>query len=207
MVKTTILIVEDDRDILTINANHLRDEGYTVIEADTIQKAYDAVVQNNPSLIILDIRMPNGSGIAFCKEIRAMTSVPIIFLTALDEEDDKINGLMSGGDDYMTKPYSLGELTARVYTHLRRVQLHDKKIYEYPPIKINAVAQRAYVNGQDAVLTPKEYQILLMLVKNIGRTISAEYLYETLWGDDPLDKIKTIHVHISLIRKKTKYGL
>jgi len=202
MEKTIILIVEDDKDILTINADHLRAEGYIVIEADTIQKACDAVVQNNPSLILLDIRLPNGSGIDFCKEARAMTSVPIIFLTALDEEEDKINGLMSGGDDYITKPYSLGELTARVYSLLRRVKMNDKEIYEHPPLKIDAVAQKVYLNGKDAALYPKEYQIFLMLVKNIGRTISAKYLYETVWGDDPHAGIKTVHVHIHSIRKK-----
>lgn len=202
MTKTTILIVEDDRDILSINADHLQDEGYSILEADTIQKAYDAVIQYNPSLIILDIRLPNGSGIEFCKEIRSMTSVPIIFLTCLDEEEDKIKGLMSGGDDYMTKPYGLGELTARIHTQLRRMELNDKQVYEYPPLKINAAAQRVFLNGIDALLSPKEYQILLMLVKNIGRTISAKHLYETLWGDDPYAGIKTIQVHISTIRKK-----
>lgn len=204
MSRTQILLVEDDMDIQKINTAYLIKQGYDIITADTLESAYEAVTQNNPSLIVLDVQLPDGSGVSFCEKIRGVTSVPIMFLTCFDRERDKVKGLMAGGDDYMTKPYGLAELAARIHALLRRVNINDIKIFEYPPVRVDATAQRAYVDGEDAQLTPKEYQMLLILVKNIGRPIGANQLYQKLWGLAPEDGIKTIQVHISSIRKKLK---
>ncbi len=204
MSKTQILIVEDDKDILKINFIHLTKEGYDVITAETLEEAYEAVMQNNPGLIVLDIKLPDGSGLTFCEKIRDITSVPIIFLTCFDSEQDKVKGLMVGGDDYLTKPYNLSELSARIYALLRRIQINDTKILEYPPVKIDTTAQIAYLNGEDTLLTPKEYKLLLILVKNMGRPINSSMLYKKLWGIEAEEGLKTIQVHISSIRKKLK---
>lgn len=202
MHKTRILLVEDDKDIQKINFVFLARQGYEIITANTVEAASEAVRQNNLSLIVLDVHLPDGSGISFCERIRQSTTVPIIFLTCYDDERDKVRGLMAGGDDYITKPYGLSELAARIHAQLRRANLSVARNLEYPPLKIDRISQRVYVNDVDVVLTPKEYQILMILVENAGRPISATDLYERLWGLAPIEGIKTVQVHISSIRKK-----
>ena len=202
MQKTRILLVEDDKDIQKINVVFLARRGYEIVTANTVASASEVINQNNLNLIVLDVQLPDGSGMAFCERIRQTTTVPIIFLTCFGDEKDKIKGLMAGGDDYMTKPYSLSELGARIHAQLRRASLNDIRMIEYPPLRIDRIAQRVYINNTDVVLTPKEYQILLILVENAGRPMTAAELYERLWGLSPMEGVKTVHVHISSIRKK-----
>jgi len=206
MQKTRILLVEDDRDIQKINVVYLARRGYEIITANSVASATEAVRQNHLNLIVLDVQLPDGSGIAFCEKIRQSTTVPIIFLTCYSDERDKVKGLMAGGDDYITKPYSLSELAARIHAQLRRASINDIRILEYPPLRIDRIAQRVYVNDVDVIMTPKEYQILTILVENVGRPMTASELYERLWGLTPMEGIKTVHVHISAIRKKLNLG-
>ncbi len=204
MNKKQILLVEDDEDILKINNIHLTKQGYDCLLAPSLEKAFEIILQKNPDLIVLDINLPDGSGIMFCKKIRDLTKAPIIFLSCYGTEEDKVKGLMAGGDDYITKPYGLSELAARIHTQLRRINLNDKKIFDYPPIKIDTNSQIAYLDGEDVFLTPKEFQIFLILVNNIGKTINTEDLYKKVWGYSPEEGLNTIKVHISSIRKKLK---
>jgi len=205
MNKERILLVEDDLDILKINDIYLSRQGYEVITANTVAAAKEAVKHNELSLIVLDVQLPDGSGISFCEKIRKSTSVPIIFLTCYDSERDKVKGLMAGGDDYVTKPYGLTELAARIHAQLRRANINSGRTLEYPPLKIDRVAQRVYLDDVDIVLTQKEYQILMILVENAGRPMTAADIYERLWGVAPVDGLKTVHVHISAIRRKLQH--
>ena len=203
-VGARILLVEDDEDIQKINTIFLTQQGYETTIAGTVAQAGAAVKNGKFDLIVLDVQLPDGSGIDFCEKIRQNMSIPIIFLTCSGEEVDKVRGLMAGGDDYMSKPYGLSELAARIHALLRRVQLGNAQVLEFPSLRIDRLTQRVYVNGADVVVTPKEYQILMLLAENAGRTLAAEELYEKIWGMAPLDGLKTVNVHISALRKKLR---
>lgn len=199
-----ILLVEDDTDILKTNAKMLTYEGFKVLEATTAAAAFETVISENPGLIVLDIMLPDGDGVELCGRIRNISTAPILFLTCLDETADKVKGLMAGGDDYLAKPYDMEEFCARVRALLRRIHRSDAGMLNYPPLSIDLNAHRVYLNGEDVTLTPKEYQMLVMLAKSIGQPVDKELLYERLWAMPPADGIHTVHVHISAIRKKLK---
>lgn len=203
-----ILLVDDDDDILNINSIFLQREGYEILIAKTIEQAYAIVELENPDLIVLDILLVGGSGLTVCKNIRNFTIAPIIFLTSLLDDKIKIEALQIGGDDFMTKPYKLTELSARIYANLRRVQMHENKIYELSPLKVNVGANLVFLNEEEVVLTQKETLLLITLIKQRGTTVSANDLYESVWGNAPVNEsnIRTLHVHISTLRKKLYMG-
>lgn len=199
-----ILLVDDDNDILNINSIYLQQEGYECLLAETAEQTYAIVELENPDLIVLDILLTDGSGIDICKKIRSLTIAPIIFLTSLLGDSTKIEALQIGGDDYMTKPYKLAELSARILANLRRVQMHETQIYEFFPLKINVSEFRVYIHDKEVFLTQKEMQLLTILVRRQGTTIRTDDLYQKVWGIYPVKEsnIKTLHVHISKLRKK-----
>lgn len=201
-----ILLVDDDDDILQINQVFLQQEGYAVTVARTVEQAYAIIEIENPDLIVLDILLAEGSGIDICKNIRNFTVAPIIFLTSLVDEATMLEALQIGGDDYMTKPYKLTELHARIYANLRRVRMHETKVYEFPPLKINIATQRVLLHEEEVFLTQKEMQLLLVLVGQIGTTIKSDNLFETVWGTPIINEsnMRTLHVHISNLRKKLR---
>lgn len=205
MDKTRILLVEDDEDILKINTVYLNAKGYELATAQTLQEAHEALIRHKPHLIVLDVQLPDGSGVDFCKQIRPISDVPIIFLTCFDQESDKVDGLMAGGDDYMIKPYGLLELEARIQANLRRVQIEKKEdVYRYGSIQVNTLSQRVYCDGKDVRLTQKEYQLLSVLIKNIGHTVETEVLYKKVWDLEAIDPLNVVRVHISALRRKLK---
>ncbi len=197
-----ILLVEDDADILKTNAKLLSYEGYTVVTAETTAKGFEAVISHQPDVIVLDVILPDGDGLALCEKIRSISAAPILFLSCLDKSADKVRGLLSGGDDYMAKPYDMNEFCARIHALLRRTHFNDTGMLNFPPLTISLSAQRVYLNGKDVNLTPREYQILVLLVKNIGKPLSGEYLYEKIWALPAAAGLHTVHVHISSIRRK-----
>lgn len=199
-----ILLVDDDDDILNINSIYLEREGYECLVAATAEQAYAIVELENPDLIVLDILLTDGSGIDICKKIRHLTIAPIIFLTSLLGDSTKIEALQIGGDDYMTKPYKLAELSARIQANLRRVRMHEAQVYEFSPLKIDVSEYRVYLDGKVVFLTQKEMQLLIILVRNQGTTVRTDDLYQKVWGNFPVNEssIKTLHVHISTLRKK-----
>lgn len=201
-----ILLVDDDRDILKINSAYLEREGYDCLLAETLEQAYGIVELENPDLIVLDILLEDGSGIDFCHSIRNITVAPIIFLTSLLEEATKIKALQIGGDDYITKPYKLAELSARIQANLRRARMHETTIYEFPPLKIDVGMNRVFIDNQEVLLTQKEMLLLIILVRNQGTTVRANDLIDQVWGDYPINEssMSTLQVHISTLRKKIK---
>lgn len=203
-----ILLVDDDDDILTINRIFLQREGYEILLAKTIEQTYAIIELENPDLIVLDILLAEGSGLTICKNIRNFTIAPIIFLTSLLDDQIKIEALQIGGDDFMTKPYKLTELSARIYANLRRVRMHETRIYELPPLKVNVAAHRVFLNEEEVLLTQKEAQLLITLMRQRGTTVSANDLYESVWGNAPVNEsnIRTLQVHISTLRKKLDMG-
>lgn len=201
----TVLVVDDDWDIIEIISIYLKKEGYKVITADHGKKAIQLVIDINPHLIILDRLLPDTDGIEVCKSIRKYSLNPIIFLTCKDEDCEKIMGLNTGGDDYITKPFNPNELVARVNAHLRRYNYnkkHPTDFIAYDNIFINLKNHKVWVDNIYINLSAKEYKILTLLITNPGKLFTMSEIYENVWKDISLGDNSTIMVHISNIRKK-----
>lgn len=201
-MKQTILMIEDNVDIMKINRSELTMHGYRVLEAETLEKGRDLLEQENPDLILLDILLPDGNGIAFCEELRKKSDVPILFLSALDENQHIVNGLMSGGDDYLPKPYDMDIMVARVEALLRRVRRKEEPMITKGALTLDTLSHHAFVKGKDIHLTQREYAVLLYLVQNEGMEISTEQLYETAWGQPMQDNPNAVKIIVSRLRKK-----
>lgn len=206
-MKKNILLVEDDPNILRTNRRILEREGFTVLCASTLQEARAKLAQHTPDALVLDIRLPDGSGLSFCEEIRPATSAPVLFLTALDEKSEIIEGLVAGGNDYITKPYDVDELLARVKAQLRLAQINrlaaeQSKTIKRGPLTLDTVAMRAYLKGEDMLLSGREFSVLLYLVKNEGKTLSAEQLYEGAWNQPMAGNASALWKCISRLKGK-----
>jgi two-component system, OmpR family, response regulator VicR len=211
MSEEKILIVDDDHDIREVLDLYLRKEGYRLFHA---QNGYDAVIQaerHNPDLVLLDVMMPGIDGFEACQQIRGKTNVPILFLSAKDDDFDKILGLRIGGDDYITKPFNPALLSARIKAHLRRnriviVQDRDpedtKKVLQFPGLAIDQESYVVTVQGVQVNLSAKEYKLLYILANHPNRVYNVEQLFQTVWGEDSLGDNRTVMVHISNLRKK-----
>ena len=204
MSRATILLVEDDANILRANRGALDMEGYRVVTAQTLAQAKECVEKREPDLIVLDIMLPDGNGLEYCRELRGNSGVRILFLSAKNEPADLIAGLQAGGDDYISKPYLMAELMARIEALLRRGRLVE--MAEPPlrlgPLEMNFVSRRARLDGRDLLLSTKEFTLLELLVRARCRYLSATELYEKVWGMDAVGDIRTVKVHISSIRRK-----
>lgn len=206
-MKETILLVEDDENILRTNRRILEREDYTVLCAETLAKARVLLRAHTPSALVLDIGLPDGSGLAFCEEIRPTTSAPVLFLTALDEKSEIIEGLVAGGNDYITKPYDVNEFLARVKAQLRLAQMNRReaenaKTLSRGPLTLDMVALRAFLNGTDMLLSAREFSVLLYLLKNEGRTLSPNEIYEGAWRQPLAGNISALWKCISRLKTK-----
>lgn len=181
-----ILIVDDEPKYVYIVKLNLEARGYEVLTANNGQTAVEMAASENPDLIVLDVRMPGMTGFEVCQQIRQFSAVPIIMLTALVEDSDKVLGLDLGADDYVTKPFSIEELVARVKATLRRVKLDDqlKKTdhHQVGNFHIDRVQQRLYIDNEEVPLTATEYHLLSELVYQAGRIVISEHLLEAVWG-------------------------
>lgn len=203
----TILLVEDDPNILRTNRRILKREGFTVLCARSLQEAREKFTQQKPDALVLDIRLPDGSGLAFCEEIRGDTSAPVLFLTALDEKNEIIEGLVAGGNDYITKPYDVDEFLARIKAQLRLAQMNrlaveQSKTLKRGPLTLDTVAMRAYLDGEDMLLSGREFSVLLFLLKNEGKILSAEEIYEGVWNQPLAGNVSALWKCISRLKGK-----
>lgn len=206
-----ILIVEDDKEIREGIEIYLRNQGYTVFQAADGVEGLEKIRQEEIHLAIVDVMMPRMDGITMVMRLREMKcEIPVIMLSAKSEEVDKIMGLNMGADDYVTKPFTTMELLARVNSHLRRYgkflealgeKKQDEKIYVIGGLELNEEAVEVSVDGKQVKLTPLEFKILLLLMKNPGRVFSAEEIYERVWNEQAINT-DTIMVHIRKIREK-----
>ncbi len=200
--KPRVLVVEDEVGILQINTKHLAGQGYEVVAVQTLREAKEAMLHQPPDIVVLDVMLPDGSGYDFCRELREITTAPVIFLTSLGEKDNVIQGLLEGGDDYITKPYDLDVLSARVMAQLRRSGLYGAGRIDMPPLSINLQNGTASLDGKPVSLTQKELQLLAHLVSHAGRECPATELYEAVWGVPSNNSTHTVTSHISSIRSK-----
>lgn len=205
--KNKILIVDDDQDIREMIGIYLESEGYDILFGENGRDAL-SLICDEIDLIILDVMMPGVDGIQACREIRKKYHMPIIFLTAKNEDHDKIKGLSCGADDYITKPFNPLELIARVKSQLRRyLQFRQKTsavqpIIEIEELQINLFTHQVLVAGDEKKLTPTEFDILVLLANHPGVVFSTDKIYENVWKDPCLDASNTVMVHIRKLREK-----
>jgi two-component system response regulator VicR len=206
MAEQKILIIEDDKDISEIMTVYLTKNGFDCRQVFDGNEALRMTREVDPALLILDVQLPGRDGVNICQVLRQETDIPILFLSCLGEEQDKIRGLEAGGDDYITKPFSLAELLARVKAALRRSGLPDtsgsrKQVLEFPGLRIDLAESLAFLEGEVLDLTQMEFQVLVRLARNPGWPFTSEQLFSLVWGEKCVDT-RTVAVHINRLRKK-----
>lgn len=204
-----VLVCDDDREIVEAIEIYLSQEGYKVLKAYDGEEALKVLDREKVDLLIIDVMMPKLDGIRATLKIREKKNMPIIILSAKSEDADKILGLNVGADDYMTKPFNPLELTARVKSQLRRytqlgstIDKSNQDVYAVGGLSIDDEQKEVTVDGEPVRLTPIEYNILLLLVKNQGKVFSIDQIYESIWNEDAIGVDNTVAVHIRHIREK-----
>jgi DNA-binding response OmpR family regulator len=206
----TILIAEDERDLSNLVRRHLEAEGYQVRQAFDGASAVQLATQERPDLIVLDWMLPRLDGLEVCRRVRRDSVVPILMLTARAEEIDRVLGLEVGADDYLTKPFSIRELVARVHALLRRVELDQvgPSTESTPPLlqagalRVDLAAHAVTLEGRVVDLAPREFDLLALLVRHPGRAFARDYLMEKVWGYDAGGSDRTVDTHVLRLRKK-----
>jgi DNA-binding response OmpR family regulator len=204
---TKILVVEDEETVLETLAYNLEQEGYKVLTASDGEEALRLIRAKKPDLVVLDIMLPRLDGLAVCRLVRKDPDVahtPIIMLTARGTQGDKMVGLDSGADDYITKPFGLGEFLARVRAVLRRTpgQLITEQALDVGDIRIDLAARRAYRKGEELQLSHKEFDLLVELMRNQGAVLSRDLILSRVWGYDYYGDSRTVDVHVRWLRQK-----
>ncbi len=205
MANNKVLIVDDDENIVELIRLYMEKDGFTAVTAPNGEEALEKFKAQTPSIVILDVMMPGMDGWQVCREIRRMSNIPIIMLTAKGETFDKVLGLELGADDYMVKPFETKELIARVKAVLRRSDTKEstaQKEIVYPGIMVNLSNYELKINGEITEIPPKELELLYFLASNPNRVFTREQLLEEVWGFDYFGDSRTVDVHIKRLREK-----
>ncbi|MED0992766.1 MULTISPECIES: response regulator transcription factor [Bacillus] len=202
----TVLLVEDERRLREIVSDYFRNEGFEVIEAEDGKKALELFAEHEIDLIMLDIMLPEIDGWSVCRRIRKESAVPIIMLTARSDEDDTLLGFELGADEYVTKPFSPKVLVARAKTLLKRadgaVGVTEENAMSLAGIEVNRLSRTVLVDGEEIILTHKEFELLVYLMENKGIVLSRQHLLDQLWGYDYYGDDRTVDTHIKKLRNK-----
>jgi two-component system alkaline phosphatase synthesis response regulator PhoP len=207
----TILVVDDEANIRDLARMYLEKDGYQVVTADDGIQALDLIEQDPPTLIVLDLMLPEIDGWEVCRRVRANSNVPILMLTARNDDIDKIVGLEMGADDYLTKPFNPRELVARVRAILRRVNLAEAgpaadKTRQLGNVIVNPASREVMVDGQQVNLRTKEFDLLLTLMDHVNIVLSRDQLLDLVWGYEFYGQTRTVDVHIAHLRDKLQAG-
>ena len=206
MNKYTILVVEDDKPVRTLITTTLKANGYRFIEALTGEEAILQATSHNPDVILLDLGLPDMDGVELILKIRSWSNVPIIVISARSEDSDKIGALDSGADDYLTKPFSVEELLARLRVTQRRLAMlgaeHADTVFVNGSLRIDYAAGCAYLDGNELHLTPIEYKLLCLLAQNVGKVLTHTYITQKIWGNGWENDIASLRVFMATLRKK-----
>ncbi|EGT5241073.1 response regulator transcription factor [Clostridioides difficile] len=207
-MNNTVLVVDDEKEIRDLIEIYLLNSGYNVIKAEDGKEALDILKKENIHLMILDIMMPKMDGIEVCRKVRESLNIPILMLSAKSEDMDKIQGIMTGADDYLTKPFNPLELTVRVKSLIRRAYYfsgannEDKDVIKVGVVIIDKEKHSVTVAGNEIILTSREFDILYLLANNKGRVYSTEEIFEKVWKEKYYQSNNTVMVHMSRIRDK-----
>lgn len=208
MNKPTILVVEDDHAVRNLIATTLEMQDYKFRTAETGGQAVLAVLSQQPDIILLDLGLPDMDGVEVIRKVRGWSNVPIIVISARNEDRDKIDALDEGADDYLTKPFSVEELLARLRVTLRRLNSMRQDHRQEGPVFVNGglridyAAGCAYLNGAELHLTPMEYKLLCLLAKNVGKVLTHTYILKEIWGSTLESDIASLRVFMATLRKK-----
>lgn len=204
----TILVADDEQEMRDLIRAYLERENYRVDEAADGYEVLQKVQNNQYDLLLLDIMMPELDGFSTCVQLRRFSNIPIVFLSALGEELDRVQGLRIGGDDYIVKPFSPRELMARIEAILRRTKplasTQPQDMLQYGNLRIDARGRDVYVNEEEVTLTPKEFELLYFLAQHEGQVFSREQLLNQIWGFDYTGQERTVDTHVKTIRIKLK---
>ena len=206
MNKYTILVVEDDKPVRTLITTTLKANGYRFIEALTGEEAILQATSHNPDVILLDLGLPDMDGVEIIRKGRSWSNVPIIVISARSEDSDKIEALDSGADDYLTKPFSVEELLARLRVTQRRLAMlgaeHADTVFVNGSLRIDYAAGCAYLDENELHLTPIEYKLLCLLAQNVGKVLTHTYITQKIWGNSWENDIASLRVFMATLRKK-----
>jgi len=198
-----ILVVDDEPLLLETVSHRLTRDGYKVLTSQTAEDALKKIRSQRPDLVILDVMLPGRSGFELSRTIREESNIPILFLSARAGSEDRLKGFEVGGDDYLTKPFNLSELSARVRAILKRAKVFtEKKRIESGGLIIDSERQEVICNGKKLELRPKEYALLLFLASNPGRVFTRKELLSRVWGENMFVTTRTVDVHVSWLRKR-----
>jgi DNA-binding response OmpR family regulator len=202
---STILVVEDEESIASFVAAYLRKDGYEVRTTPSGRDALGLAHAERPALVVLDLMLPDLDGLEVCRRLRATTDIPVLILTARDDDMDKIVGLEIGADDYLTKPFNPRELVARVRAILRRSsdrELREGEVLEYGDLRLDAGRRECWVGEEEIQLAPKEFDLLWELVDHRGLVLTRDQLLERVWGYTFAGDTRTVDVHVRQLRRK-----
>jgi two-component system, OmpR family, KDP operon response regulator KdpE len=202
MSKPVVLVVDDEPQILRVMRASLPIRGYEVLTASSGKEALDQLSKQVPDLVILDLAMPEMSGLEVCRRVREFSTVPIIILSAKGSESDKVAALDLGADDYVTKPFGMDELLARARAVLRRLATTNDRVLIVGDVTIDIDEHRVIVGGKEIRLTPKEFDVLKYLVNNAGKVVTHRALLQAVWGWESTDQTEYLRVFINQLRRK-----
>ncbi len=202
----TVLLVEDNEHLNKINSRALFLSGCQVLTARNLKEAREHLKEHDPDAIVLDILLPDGNGVDFCREIREHTAAPILFLTSVTGVDQALEGIRAGGDDYLNKPFHIELLLAHLEAFWRRDAIRQRMkpadILSRGPLTLNLVSNTAYLDGEDMLLTVKEFAFLLLLLQNEGKILTKEFIYEKVW-ERPMNKdSQALYAVVSRLKRK-----
>ena len=203
-----ILVVEDDRSVQNLITVTLKAEGYRYLTAVTGQAAVIAAATHNPDIVLLDLGLPDMDGVEVIRRIRSWTNMPIIVISARSEDTDKIDALDAGADDYLTKPFSVAELLARLRVTLRRISIVSAEptasVFENGDLRIDYSAGCVTLAGEEIRLTPIEYKLLCLLSRNVGKVLTHKFITQNIWGNSLDSTTASLRVFMATLRKKLK---
>lgn len=206
MNKFVVLIVEDDKPVRNLMSTTLDIHGYSYLTAANASDALLQITSRNPDVIFLDLGLPDMDGVELIRKVRTWSATPIIVISARSEDSDKIEALDAGADDYLTKPFSVDELLARLRVTQRRLSSvqggMSSHVFENGDLKVDYAAGCAYIDGEELSLTPIEYKLLCLFCKNIGKTLTHTYLTDAIWGNTLDSDIASLRVFMASLRKK-----
>lgn len=203
--KKNILIVEDDKYIINFLSISLKEEGYGYYTTGTVKEAIRLFYANRPDLVILDLGLPDGDGMEVLRNVREIADVPVIVVSARQEEQEKIQALDEGADDYVTKPFYMGELLARIRAAMRRKEKRGKEedtVFCKDALVVDYTKRTVEVNGTEVHLTPIEYKILILLIENRGKVLTQNYILKEIWGYTQGVEAGTLRVFMATLRRK-----
>ncbi len=204
MRKHRILIVDDEPKLVRLLCTNLNTKDYEILTAATGRQAFELAASADPDVIVLDVMLPDVSGFEVCRELRAMSDVPILMLTARARDSDKLEGFKAGADDYITKPFNVNEFLARISVALRRRggAAPEPPLMSAGPVRLYPASRRVTVAGEPVHLTPTEYSLLQYLMTNQGKVIVHEQLLSTVWGPEYADSVDYLRVYVAHLRRK-----